>query len=65
MVRLGLPVQHDGSNNMTRPDWTQFIPQRERVKANAAAERMWWKLTATLCGAAAVFMGQAVWRAWL
>ena len=47
---------------MSAPDYDLFIPQRERVKADAAAERMWWKLTATLCGAAALFAGQAVVR---
>ena len=65
MVRLGMSVQHDGPDNMTRPDYDLFIPQRDRVKADAAAERMWWKLTATLCGAAALFAGQAVVRSWL
>ena len=65
MVRLGLPVQHDGPNDMTRPDWTQIIPHRDRVKADAATERLWWKLTAALCGAVALFMGQAVVRGWL
>ena len=47
---------------MTRPDYGLFMSQRDRVKSDAAAERMWWKLTTALDGALALFVGQAVVR---